>query len=103
MAQISHIQAGLCGVCRRPQGWRACAASVADERQAVRWSLAPSLAPSLSVPPSFSSSETWQTLPPPPPALVAAMARLWGTAGSPEDAARLIVAAATEAAMRLKS
>lgn|GEM_PF-1086777 len=65
--------------------------------------LAPSLAPSLSVPPSFSSSETWQTLPPPPPALVAAMARLWGTAGSPEDAARLIVAAATEAAMRLKS
>jgi hypothetical protein len=40
-------------------------------------------------------------LTPPPPALVAAMARLYGMAVQPEEAARLIVAAATEAAMRL--
>lgn len=40
-------------------------------------------------------------LAPPPPALVAAMARLFGMSVHPEEAARLIVAAATEAAMRL--
>jgi hypothetical protein len=52
---------------------------------------------------SSSSSPSWESLPPAPPALVAAMARLWGMQVSPDEAARLIVSAATEAATRLKS
>jgi hypothetical protein len=53
----------------------------------------PAEAPAVPPPPTL--------LTPPPPALVAAMARLFGMSVHPEEAARLIVAAATEAAMRL--
>jgi len=59
--------------------------------------------PAPTSPPSTDGASLWASLPEPPPALVAAMARLYGMQVPPEEAARLIVAAAVEAATRLKA